>query len=863
MPIARFQLPDGRIGRFEVPEGTTPEAAQSQIEQIVSSQGQMQAPAQPPAQMPTANLQSTDVPTDENVFVQGIWNKLIRQESGGNQSAVSPKGAIGRAQVMPATAPEAAALAGLPFDENAYRTDGAYNERLGQAYLRKQFQDFQDGRLALAAYNAGPGRVRQTLERVGDPRTGEVTWDGFLAALPTETRDYVSKIAGGQPKDEGIRVPEWVKEAGRVIDTGIKQGVRAPGEIAANVYRGAEQVARAPYELAAGAFGTTVDEVLSGLSQYLPEQTPGQYLQQGVQALTTPIERPKTDVGQTVADVGGATLAGALVPFPGVSLATGAGQGFAAGVGGEVATHAFGDNPLVQAGGSLAGGGLASVAQSLSKSSVKTGLAKEALEGISDYELAAAGRIMEEAKRQGVNLTLAQAIPTKSNLPALEKVLMGSPGGQALVNQLRQQPEELAGAARAFQQTIPGEVLPAGQVNAQAQEAATKVIQDVKNWRTSQVKPYYAASGNLSIEHSKKIVKDLFKLADDNPGTAKGDLIRRLADKLQVTKPVYKAGVKIGEKKIPITDISKFNAVLKSEQNAAKNINLSSAAGDAEAIGLLNSVATGLRQELGSVSEPFRKGNQLYGALTETVVNPVKTGPAGQIAGRAGYQSGVAAPARISKIFSEGTPIDPKSGRAKSSNILTLQSQMARTGPDGAKAFADAGASWFAEGFRKALSNEAGTTTADAAKRIESQFFGDPSKVQGTKDILSGIAKSSGVPEKDLVDGMENFIRTVQRAASIPLENPGTAAQGVREAVKTPWSAIGQWTAIQPFRQPALLVQSRLQRGAVEDISALLQSPTGIADLKKFARVEPGSTASYKALSQISALFSQLDQGEE
>lgn len=44
MPVARFQMPDGRIGRFEVPEGTTPEAAQSLIETHLSQQ---QAP--PPA----------------------------------------------------------------------------------------------------------------------------------------------------------------------------------------------------------------------------------------------------------------------------------------------------------------------------------------------------------------------------------------------------------------------------------------------------------------------------------------------------------------------------------------------------------------------------------------------------------------------------------------------------------------------------------------------------------------------------------------------------------------------------------------------------------------------------------------------
>lgn len=57
MPIARFEMPDGRIGRFEVPEGTTPEQAQSLIAE--SLQAQAQAPAQP---RPMGTNISSDVP---------------------------------------------------------------------------------------------------------------------------------------------------------------------------------------------------------------------------------------------------------------------------------------------------------------------------------------------------------------------------------------------------------------------------------------------------------------------------------------------------------------------------------------------------------------------------------------------------------------------------------------------------------------------------------------------------------------------------------------------------------------------------------------------------------------------------------
>lgn len=122
--------------------------------------------------------------------VSSLWNKVEQQESGGKQSAVSPKGAVGVAQVMPTTAPEAAQLAGLPWDEKRYREDATYNRQLGQAYLKKQIETFGDPAKALAAYNAGPGATQEAVrkaQQAGKP-------DQWLSYLPKETRDYVKAI---------------------------------------------------------------------------------------------------------------------------------------------------------------------------------------------------------------------------------------------------------------------------------------------------------------------------------------------------------------------------------------------------------------------------------------------------------------------------------------------------------------------------------------------------------------------------------------------------------------------------------------------------------------------------------------------
>jgi hypothetical protein len=117
---------------------------------------------------------------------------MIGMESGGKQFAksgaplTSPKGAIGIAQIMPGTAPEAAKLAGLPYDKARLSNDRDYNLALGEAYFKKQLADFGDPRLAAAAYNAGPGAVRRALAKGGP--------DGWVNHVPRETQKYVASI---------------------------------------------------------------------------------------------------------------------------------------------------------------------------------------------------------------------------------------------------------------------------------------------------------------------------------------------------------------------------------------------------------------------------------------------------------------------------------------------------------------------------------------------------------------------------------------------------------------------------------------------------------------------------------------------
>lgn len=86
-----------------------------------------------------------------NGVPEDLFLRLVQQESGWNDKARSHKGALGLAQLMPGTARV------LRVNPN----DPAQNLDGGARYLAEQYRTFRSWRLALAAYNAGPGAVQK------------------------------------------------------------------------------------------------------------------------------------------------------------------------------------------------------------------------------------------------------------------------------------------------------------------------------------------------------------------------------------------------------------------------------------------------------------------------------------------------------------------------------------------------------------------------------------------------------------------------------------------------------------------------------------------------------------------------------
>lgn len=156
-------------------------------------------------------------PTLERPVVYGI----ARQESVFNPGAVSPAGARGLLQLMPATAQITARKAGLPFAVNRLTSDPAYNATLGAYHLNELVDQFNGSYImTFAAYNAGPRRVSEWIAKYGDPRDPRVDAIDWVERIPfTETRNYVQRVM------ENVQVYREQLGTGRLtIQEDLKRG---------------------------------------------------------------------------------------------------------------------------------------------------------------------------------------------------------------------------------------------------------------------------------------------------------------------------------------------------------------------------------------------------------------------------------------------------------------------------------------------------------------------------------------------------------------------------------------------------------------------------------------------------------------
>jgi hypothetical protein len=175
--------------------GATPATPDNRLNAPASTAIEVDDPSAQPATVDDV-CRALERSAAENALPVEFFARVIWQESRFDALAISPKGAAGIAQFMPATA----SWHGLsdPFDP-------IESLRHSAAYLQELLNRFGNLGLAAAAYNAGPARVS--------------SWLTSHRALPAETRNYVALVTGWT-------ADEWASSSPpKKSETTIPQGV--------------------------------------------------------------------------------------------------------------------------------------------------------------------------------------------------------------------------------------------------------------------------------------------------------------------------------------------------------------------------------------------------------------------------------------------------------------------------------------------------------------------------------------------------------------------------------------------------------------------------------------------------------------
>ena len=132
----------------------------------------------------------------KNMPSQEIILAITRQESEFDAKANSHVGAKGMMQLMTYTAKLVAKQMGVPYRKSKLTSDPEYNIRLGTYYFNSLLNEYGETYpFAIAAYNAGPKRVRYWRKINGDPKKGSIDFVNWIELIKfKETRNYVQRV---------------------------------------------------------------------------------------------------------------------------------------------------------------------------------------------------------------------------------------------------------------------------------------------------------------------------------------------------------------------------------------------------------------------------------------------------------------------------------------------------------------------------------------------------------------------------------------------------------------------------------------------------------------------------------------------
>ena len=495
-------------------------------------------------------------------------------------------------------------------------------------------------------------------------------------------------------------------------------------------------------------------------------------------------------------------------------------------VGGEASAKLFGEGPLQRAGGALLTGGLTAAGMNRIgrlAPNVKD-LAKESLEGIEPGQLELAKALMDRSQQQGVSMDLAQALSAvgarSGNMTTVRNVLANNKAGDRVQAALRAQPSELSVLADTTIARMPGRVYDPGQAANNLQEVATQAVDAAKKARTQAVRPLYEKAGQLG-NNFRTAFADQLSEALQQPG-----MTEQAAAAIKDTLGKIKALPATGGKTELALD---YDELIRSLRGPYKGNPLTP--NDARTNGQLQDVAGKLTDLLRNASPETKMAAARYAQISQDVVDPLKQGPVGQLAGKRGYAADTqASTAKVRQIFEQG--VDPQGP----SPVRVLAKELAKVDKE---AFADAAKTHYsgkvAEAFDPVIAG-APATNSDAAKRIWDSMLKNTKQYQGAKDTVASIAETYGQNPAQAVKGLENFAQ-ITKALTNTTKVGGLAREEIfRLGGKNYGADALRVFGFLPFERAARRLEDRTMYNAFADFDKILTTPEGVDLLIKLSK---------------------------
>lgn len=553
--------------------------------------------------------------------------------------------------------------------------------------------------------------------------------------------------------------------------------------------------------------------------------------------------------------VGGAAVGPGGLVAPVRSAAIGA----SAGVGAEAGGQLLPGTPLGRILGGLLGGGAASLASGAK--TTRKELVREATRDAAPADMLAAKQLMTDAQQQGVSLNLSQAMAKGSNLDEMVNALAQSRHGQNTARTLRNQPVDVAMGVEREAAALPG-VARQPQVAANnVQEAADSAVREAIG-KASQAWQKAAPQGSsVPPAAIQALDKKLAALAEQYPNTSGADLIQEArAALLNPKKAAGTAASKIlGPDGRPLveatpetrylTDAMQLRSALEDSLSTFGSRKLNTPGLDATNLRRAQEVREAFKAVLEQHAPKLSQANAAYSQVMSDVVAPMKQSVVGRVAGRTGFDAErEAVTSRVFGVLDKGT-----TPGASTSEILTLEKAL-RNQPNGKEAFQDAVKTWMSNKISEATARQGGRPSEHTAANLEKVFMGNDVKSQGFKDMLVALARSQGMADSALLPGMQNMLRITSAAARRPGTVAGVTAQGLEEASRSRlFGGVGNFSAIQPVRQPFKYIDDALNADAYSFLDKLLTTPEGVDTLIKLGKQPVMSTAAVNTLATFAA----------